>query len=164
MALQHTNVIDLIAQDPTTNEVVLGIIELRPWEESDRRIFELQEKVNAYLSFALDGEMHAHFPQFSELTVHLRLDTVEPPTPQAEHFIGIIREQIGFQGILFSVRVMPDLAEKMAAMPASAMASSSACCGGGCGCGDPAPATTQAAQSGCCGGESGGNEGSCGCS
>lgn len=162
MALQQTNMIDLIAQDPGTNEVVLGMVELRPWDESDQRMFELQEKVNAYLSFALDGEMHQHFPQFDGLTVHLRLDTVEPVSPRAEHFIGIIREQIAFQGILFTVRVVPDLEEKMAAIPAGAPASG--CCGGGCGGGEPAPVT---AESGCCGGgggEKGHEEGSCGCS
>lgn len=163
MALQQTNMIDLIAQDPETNEVVLGMVELRPWDESDQRMFELQEKVNAYLSFALDGEMHHHFPQFNGLTVHLRLDTVEPPSPRAEHFIGVIREQIAFQGILFSVRVVPDLEEKMAAIPAVDAAAASGCCGGGCSCSEPEPVAT---QSGCCGGghgEKSPGEGSCGC-
>src|SRR5690606_1503731 len=116
MALQQTNMIDLIAQEPEPSEAVLVMVELRPWAESDQRMVELQEKVNAYLSFALDGEMQTHFPQFEGLTVHLRLDMVEPPSPRAEHFIGIIREQIAFQGILFSVRVVPDLEEKMAAI------------------------------------------------
>ena len=173
MALQHPNVIDLIAQDPATNVVVLGMTEPRPWDGSDRRIFELQEKVNAYLSFALDGEMTTNFPQFSDKIVRLQLECAESPDPKTDYFIGVIREQIGFQGIEFVVNVVPELAS----------ASAGECCGGGggccgghehgsaehgahqhthsCGCSEPGEAP-EASSSGCCGGN-GGSSGGCGC-
>ncbi len=149
--------IDLIAQDPASSEVVLGMTEPRPWDGSDRRIYELQEKVNTYLSFALDGEMAENFPQFAEKTVRLQLDCVEAPDPKTEHFIGLIRQQIGFQGIEFSVRVVPDLV-------AAEGETGGAGCGSGCGChGAAEPAASPAGESGCCGGGGGQGHGGCGC-
>ncbi len=148
--------IDLIAQDPATDELVLGMVELRPWDDSDRQLFELQEKVNAYLSFALDGELQRNFPQFATKRLHLRLDCIEAPTQRVDYFIGLIRDQIAFQEILLSVNVVPDLAERMAEIPT---ASSGGGCGSGCGCASEEPA---AADSGCCGGESSNGSG-CGC-
>ncbi len=160
MPLQNAHVIDLIAQDPETNVLILGMTEPRPWDASDRRIFQLQEKVNAYLSFALDGEMAEHFPQFADKTVRLQLECVEPPDEKTEYFIGVIREQIGFQGIEFAVKVNPELA-------ASAEGE---CCGGGGCCGsqhdhshahDHGHSHPSHSDEGCCGG---GNSGGCGCS
>ena len=49
--------IDVIAQDTKTGEVVLRMDELDPWDGSDERLLALQERFNAYVSFLLDGEM-----------------------------------------------------------------------------------------------------------
>lgn len=167
MPLQHTHMIDYIAQDPSTTEVVLGMIELRPWDGTDYRVFQLQEKVNAYLSFALDGEMLEQFPQFSDKTVRLHLECVEPLDEKTAYFVELIREQIGFQGIQFTVKVAPELAQKAAEL------ASSSCCGGGsngagggCGCSGEAEKEHHhhhepSSDSGCCGG---GGHGGCGCS
>jgi len=192
MALQNAHTIDLIAQDPATNDVVLGMTEIRPWDGSDRRVFELQEKVNAYLSFALDGEMAENFPQFAHMNIILRLDCVEEPDEKMNYFIGFIREQIGFQGISFLVNVVPELASALETEVQQGcgtgcgcaetvahdhvLSMGGGCCGGGsCGDGDDPvhhghPAHHHAhSENGCCGGseESGGSEGhhhgGCGC-
>ena len=161
MPLQNAHVIDLIAIDPDSQEAVLGMTELRPWDGTEHRVFELQEKVNSYLSFALDGEMEENMPQLAGRNVRLQLDCVAPPDEMTEHFIGIIREQIGFQGIQFVVRVIPNLAEMLVAAPAQG-----GCCGGSGrgGCCNEEPEHSHAASesaSGCCGG--GSNTGHCGC-
>ena len=159
MPLQNAHVIDLIAQDPDTNILILGMTEPRPWDGTDRRIFQLQEKVNAYLSFALDGEMAEHFPQFADKTVRLQLECVEPPDEKTNYFIGVIREQIGFQGIEFTVKVTPELI---------ATASEGECCGGGGCCGSEngqshGHSHASDTSSSCCGGGSSSNSGGCGC-
>jgi len=161
MPLQHTHIIDFIAHDPATDEVVLGMTELRPWDGSDLRVFQLQEKVNAYLSFALDGEMLEHYPQFAGKNVRLQLECVEEPDEKMAYYIGLIREQISFQGISFVVKVAPELAEKAAEL------ASASCCGGGgestggCGCSSADGQKETGAEEGCCGGGGGGG---CGCS
>jgi len=58
-------VIDLFGFDQKTGEVLLAMNESRPWDGSDERLHELQEKFNAYVSFLLDGEMIAAHPELA---------------------------------------------------------------------------------------------------
>ena len=53
----QAGVIDLFGFDQKKNEVLLVMNEPRPWDGSEIRLHELQEKFNAYVSFLLDGEM-----------------------------------------------------------------------------------------------------------
>src|SRR5271154_5880692 len=99
--VEFANVIDVVAHDPATDEVALIMIETRPWDGSDPRIFQLQEKINAYLSFALDGEMAEEQPDLAGKPLRLQLDTVTPVDPRTMDFIAIVREQIGYQEIEF---------------------------------------------------------------
>ena len=50
-----TDVIDVIAHDPKTGEVVLVMNGPNEWHGSDEQLFSLQERFNAYVSFLLDG-------------------------------------------------------------------------------------------------------------
>lgn len=103
--LEHPNVIDLIAEDPRTGELALVMRETREWDGSDQRLFQLQEKINAYLSFALDGEMEEAYPAFVGKTLRLQLDCASHPDPRTMKFIGVVREQISYQGIKFEIVV-----------------------------------------------------------
>ena len=103
--VEHAGVIDVIAHDARTGEVTLRMVEPRAWDGSERRLFELQEKINAYLSFALDGEMNEAFPELARERVRLELACVAEPDPVTVHFLGVIRDQIAFQGITLEVRV-----------------------------------------------------------
>jgi hypothetical protein len=116
--VEHAHVIDLIADDGKTGEVVLIMLEERPWDGSEQRLFQLQEKINAYLSFALDGEMAEAYPQFDGRKIRLQLDCVGMPGSDVVGFLSAVREQIGFQGINLEVRVMGETG-----------------CASGCGCG-----------------------------
>jgi len=124
MPLDQVHVIDVIAQDAQTGDVALIMTETRPWDGSDARLFQLQEKINAYLSFALDGEMVETYPQFAGRSIRLQLDCTEPPDTRTARFIRIVREQVAFQDIRFEVRV-------------TSAHASEGCCGSGCGCDDP---------------------------
>lgn len=105
--VEFAHVIDLIADDSKTGEVTLIMLEPRPWEDgSELRLFQLQEKINAYLSFALDGEMLEAYPQFANRKLRLQLDCVGMPGNDVVGFLSLVREQIAFQGINLEVRVM----------------------------------------------------------
>jgi hypothetical protein len=121
--------LDALAFDGETGEAVLIMVEPRSWDGSEERLFQLQEKINAYLSFALDGEMTDAFPHLAGKPVRLQLDCAMPPDAMTEHFIGRVREQIGFQEMKFAVRIVGEPA------PDGARG-----CGTGCGCHpDPGP-------------------------
>lgn len=104
--VEHAHVIDLVANDAASGEIVLIMLEPRPWDGSERRLFQLQEKINAYLAFALDGEMSEAYPDVAGRPLRLQLDCVEMPGSDVVEFLGLVREQVGFQGINFEVRVM----------------------------------------------------------
>lgn len=106
--VEFAHVIDLIADDTKTGEVTLIMLEQRPWDGSELRLFQLQEKINAYLSFALDGEMLEAYPQFASRKLRLQLDCVGMPGNDVVGFLSMVRDQIAFQGINLEVRVMGD--------------------------------------------------------
>jgi hypothetical protein len=116
--VEHAGVIDLMAHDRKTGVVTLAMTEPRPWDGSDLRLFQLQEKINAYLSFALDGEMAEAYPELAGCPLRLRLECMGDPDPQTARMIAMIRKQIALQGIEFDVIVAPE----------------SGGCGSGCGC------------------------------
>jgi hypothetical protein len=99
-------VIDLIADDANTGEAVLIMLEPRPWDGSELRLFQLQEKINTYLAFALDGEMAEAYPALASRRLRLQLDCVGMPDSSVVEFLSVVREQISFQDINLEVRVM----------------------------------------------------------
>jgi hypothetical protein len=119
--VENPRSLDALAFDGETGETVLIMVEPRPWDGSEQRIFQLQEKVNAYLSFALDGEMTDAFPHLVGKPVRLQLDCAVPPDSMTEHFIAAVREHIALQDMQFAVRIVGE--------PAA-----DAGCGTGCGC------------------------------
>ncbi|MDB6173562.1 MAG: hypothetical protein JWL59_2873 [Chthoniobacteraceae bacterium] len=119
--VEHAGVIDAMIHDPATDEVVLIMVEPRPWDESESRLFQLQEKVNAYLSFALDGEMSEAYPALEGKSLRLQLDCATFPDAMTVSFLKLVREQISFQGIDLQVRVSEEPGAES--------------CGSGCGCG-----------------------------
>ncbi|MCE9609461.1 MAG: hypothetical protein K8R23_04480 [Chthoniobacter sp.] len=104
--VEHAHVIDIVAHDAKTGVVTLIMLEPRPWDGSELRLFQLQEKINAYLSFALDGEMAEAYPALLGLPLRLQLDCSTPPDAMTVSFLSHVREQIAFQEIDLQVRVM----------------------------------------------------------
>ena len=117
--------LDALAFDGETGEAVLIMVEPRPWDGTEQRLFQLQEKVNSYLSFALDGEMTEAFPHLAGKPVRLQLDCAVPPDSMTEHFITAVREHIALQDMKFAVRIVGEPAPQ---------SEGEGGCGTGCGC------------------------------
>jgi len=117
--LEHTGVMDAFAHDSREGKLVMAMYENRPWEGGEHQLFQLQEKLNAYLSFALDGEMEEAFPQLAGLPLAIQLRTTSEPDPAAWDLIRRIREQLAFQSITFEVIQVEE---------------DECCAQGGCGC------------------------------
>ena len=97
--------IDVIAQDTKTGEVVLRMDELDPWDGSDERLLALQERFNAYVSFLLDGEMAEAHPQLACKPARIELRCVNMPDTRALELLGLIHDQLAFQEIRLEVVV-----------------------------------------------------------
>jgi Family of unknown function (DUF6572) len=112
-------VIDLFAHDRKADEVLLVMKEDRPWDGSDLRLHELQEKFNAYVSFLLDGEMLSAHPELAGKQTRIELHCIDMPDERAVELLGLIHDQLALQEIKMEVVV-----------------AESGGCGSGCSCHD----------------------------
>src|SRR6266496_4863685 len=86
----RVGVIDVIAQDAKTNEVVLMMNEPNEWDGSDEQLLVLQERFNAYVSFLLDGEMAEAKPELAGKPTRIELRCAHMPDARALELLGHI--------------------------------------------------------------------------
>jgi hypothetical protein len=101
--LEHPGVLDALAHDTRADKIVLAMYEVRPWTGEESQLFQLQEKLNAYLSFILDGELEESFPDLAAKSVEIQLRTASDPDANALEFISRVREQLALQQITFEI-------------------------------------------------------------
>ncbi len=101
----RVGVIDVIAQDAKTNEVVLVMNELGEWDGSDEQLLALQERFNAYVSFLLDGEMASDHPELAGKPARIELRCAHIPDTRALELLALIHDQLAFQDIKLEVVV-----------------------------------------------------------
>ncbi len=101
----RAGVIDVIAQNSNTGEVVLVMNEPEPWNDSDERLLALQERFNAYVSFLLDGEMAETHPELVGKPARIELRCAHMPDTRALELLGMIHDQLAFQEIRMEVVV-----------------------------------------------------------
>jgi uncharacterized protein DUF6572 len=98
-------IIDVIAHDQKTGEVVLVMNEPNEWHDSDDQLFSLQERFNAYVSFLLDGEMADAHPELAGKSARIELRCAHMPEARALELLGHIHDQLAFQDIKLEVVV-----------------------------------------------------------
>jgi hypothetical protein len=104
--VQNPTVIDLIDRDPTTGRVVLVMVERRSWGASPQQFQQIEEKINRYLGYALDGFLAEHYPQYRDAPVSIRLDCAEAAHGDAVRFVEAARKAIESHGVDFVVNVL----------------------------------------------------------
>jgi Family of unknown function (DUF6572) len=106
----RTGVIDVIAEDKKTGEVVLVMNELEPWDGTDEQLLALQERFNAYVSFLLDGEMAEAHSELAGKPTRIELRCAHMPNTRALELLGLIHDQLAFQDIKLEVVVRDEAA------------------------------------------------------
>jgi hypothetical protein len=101
-------VINVIAHDPKTDQVVLVMNEPNEWEGSDEQLLALQERFNAYVSFLLDGEMAEAHPELAGKPARIELRCAHMPDARALELLGLIHDQLAFQEIKMEVVIRND--------------------------------------------------------
>jgi hypothetical protein len=99
------DVIDVIASDPKTGEVVLVMNEANEWNGSDEQLLALQERFNAYVSFLLDGEMATDHPHLAGKPARIEVRCVHMPDARALELLALMHDQLAFQEIKLEVVV-----------------------------------------------------------
>ena len=104
----RTGVIDVIAHDAKTGEVVLVMNEPNEWDSSDEQLLSLQERFNAYVSFLLDGEMESGHPELAGKPARIEMRCTHIPDSRALELLGLIHDQLAFQDIKMEVVIRND--------------------------------------------------------
>ena len=104
----RTGLIDVVAHDAKTDEVVLVMNEPNEWDGSDEQLLALQERFNAYVSFLLDGEMAEAHPELAGKPARIELRCVHMPDTRALELLGLIHDQLAFQDVKLEVVVRND--------------------------------------------------------
>ena len=86
--------------------VVLSMFEERPWDGSDERVQELEDKVNAYLTFVLDGHMSRQHPDIEARQVTIQLDYLSRMDERTRALLPSIEATLAAYGIDFTVRLL----------------------------------------------------------
>jgi hypothetical protein len=95
--------IDVIAHDRKRDEVLLVMNEPDPWDGTDARLHQLQERFNAYVSFLLDGELTESHPELAGKRALIEVRCAQMPDARAIELLGMIRDQLAFQEIELEV-------------------------------------------------------------
>jgi hypothetical protein len=102
--VENPNVVDLISPDPETDEVVLTVLEERAWGVSSTQLHELQDKLNNYLGYVLDGFLAREYPEYEGKPVRFELDCREPPRDTETGFLTAFRNYAEAEKIRFVVK------------------------------------------------------------
>lgn len=124
--LAQPGVLDALVHDHQRNCVILAMFERRSWDGGEEQLWQLQEKLNAYASFILDGEMAELHPELMRLPIFIQLRTLHPPSAQALGLWEQARQQLALQEIMLEIW---DIGDEEAPGPDEAGG-----CGTGCAC------------------------------
>ena len=117
--VQNPVVIDLITLDKAADTVVLVMTEHRPWgtvpeqltqqltQQLKQQLKQIEEKVNRYMGYVLDGFLAEQYPQYLGKSVRIRLDCAEQPRGEAARFVDAMTDAIESHGIHFAMAVLP---------------------------------------------------------
>jgi hypothetical protein len=103
MMKDRTSIIDVIAEDKRTAEVVLVMNEPNEWNGSDEQLLALQERFNAYVSFILDGEMAEAHPELAGKGARIELRCAHMPDARTLELLGLIHDHLALQELSLDV-------------------------------------------------------------
>jgi hypothetical protein len=103
--VENPRIVDLIELDQGADRVVLVMIERRGWGGVRHQFAQIEEKINRYLGYALDGHLADHYPQYRGKRIQIRLECAQEPWGDAVRFVKAADEAIRAQGVDFTIEV-----------------------------------------------------------
>jgi len=86
VTVDEKGTIDIVAQDTETDQALLVMVEYRDWSKGNI-LEDLQEKLDCYLSYVLDGQLKEDYPHLAGKPVHIQLGTKHPPGERELDFL-----------------------------------------------------------------------------
>jgi hypothetical protein len=102
--VQDTTVIDLVGEGPD-GEVIMFIVEERPWDASPNQLDDLREKLITYASFVADRGLAREYPDLEGRPVRIQIDCPEQPTEAIAALLDQAGPSLSEFGITVSLNV-----------------------------------------------------------
>jgi hypothetical protein len=103
VSVDDPSVIDFVTQS-RDGDVVLVMVEGRPWDASAARLAELANKVSVYVSFVSSGEIYSKYPELVGKPIAFELRSIELPDAVTQELIDKMRLRLKRIGIDLMVR------------------------------------------------------------
>lgn len=103
--VENPTILDLVTTDPESGDVVLVMIERRRWGDAALQVPQIEEKINRYMGYVLDGYLADHYPQYVGKRVRLRLECAEAPHGHIVRFLSAAEHATSQHGLAFEVKV-----------------------------------------------------------
>ncbi len=104
--VHNARVVDLISYDRDRDEVVLLMVEERPWETAEEQPRQLEDKFNGYVTYGLDGHLSQQCPEYTEKDVCFRLDCATSPRGEVQRMLPSMQNFAESEKIRFVVHVI----------------------------------------------------------
>lgn len=105
--VENPNIVDLIEVDSASGRVVLVMLERREWDGGPQQFGQIEEKINRYMGYVLDGYLTTHYPQYEGKNVQIQLNCAQAPSGKAIAFVTAAERAIRAHGLEFVVNVTP---------------------------------------------------------
>ena len=105
--VENPKVIDFMTVDRASDTLVLAMFERRPWGQGPLQLRQIEEKINRYMGYVLDGFLAQQHPEHSGKKVRIRLDCIEAPHGDAVAFVQAAAHAIEAHGLELLVNVEP---------------------------------------------------------
>ena len=79
--VQNPAVVDLITLDKASDTVVIVMMERRPWNAAREQFKQIEEKLNRYMGYVLEGFLAEQYPQYRGK--RSRFASIAPRRPMA---------------------------------------------------------------------------------
>ncbi len=98
MSISQINKVDLVTQS-RTGEYFLIIVADEPWIDNDDFKYQLQEKLNNYCSYFLDGQMLQEYPDSKQQRITVRISSTTTIPKRLLEFISNLSKATKSSGI-----------------------------------------------------------------
>src|SRR4051812_47950882 len=105
VGINHPTTIDLVTHAPGEEVWRLVVIEQGAWDGSRAQLLKLQQKLNTYVAFAVDGGMEEKYPESVGRRRVIRLDLYHAPDEKTRSTLEKLGAAIEQEGLGFEVHV-----------------------------------------------------------
>jgi len=106
MSISKVDKIDLVSRCKATGNYELVIVADEPWENSDEFRYKLQEKLNNYSTYFLEGQLKKEYPDCRQNRITVRISSTTSIPEDSVHFIEKISDAFRPHGIDVATEVL----------------------------------------------------------